>query len=366
MKIAIVHDWFNTKVGGAERVAIELAKMFPDAPVFTLIYNHQKFGGLIDGGRIQTSFLQKFPRTILDRPKILLPLIPRAVGSLDLSGYDMVISSSFGFVKNITTPAGCRHICYCHSPMRFAWDYRDKYMDDIGLGKLAKTAANITLKQIRCWDLKGNDGVDVWLANSKTVAQRIKKYYHQSSQVVYPPAETSGFKPVSSSSKKDFYLTMGMLTPYKKINLVVEAANQGGWELKVLGDGPQRAELEKLAGKSVEILGYVSESNKKRLLAKARGLIFPNEEDFGIAPVEAMAAGTPVIAYARGGLKETVIANKTGIFFNTQSPQAINQAIKNFEQHRFKTADLIARAKDFDASHFRKAIFKIVKDMSHV
>ena len=364
MKIALVHDWFNTKLGGAERVALELAKLFPEAPVYTLMFNKSKFGDLIDPARIRTSFLQRLPVGLKNRPRYLLPLIPRAVASFDFKGYEMVISSSSAWVKNIKHPNHTIHICYCHSPMRFAWDYKDKYMAEQRVDPIQKTGGVILREYVKRWDKRGSLGVDYWIANSVTVAERIKRYYQRTAEVVYPPVDTSSFKPIPKSQKQNFYLTAGMLTPYKKIDLVITAFNISGRRLIVMGEGTEYDRLSKLANDNVQLVGFVDEAAKRRLFAQARGLIFPAEEDFGIAPIEAMASGTPVIAYGAGGLTETVVEGKTGLFFERQTPQAINQTLDRFEGMDFYPPDLTNQAARFDRSVFRHKIKSIVQQVT--
>ncbi len=366
MRVALVHDWFNQRVGGAERVAFELARLYPEAPIYTLIFNQRRFGNYINPDRVRTSFLQKLPPILLSHPRYLLPLIPMAVSNLKIEGFDAIISSSLGFAKNIKHPSASRHICYCHSPMRFAWDYRDQYLTEQKLDPIRRFAANNLTKWIRQWDLAGNEGVDTWLANSQTVANRIEHYYSKTATVVYPPIDTDSFKPSVKQKKADFYITVSMLTPYKKIDLVIKAFNQSGRRLIVLGDGPARNRLVAQAAANIEFLGFVSELKKKQLLRLARGLVFPNEEDFGIAIVEAMAAGTPVIAYAKGGATETIIDHETGILFKHQTTRALNRAVDKLEATRFSRTNLLEQASKFDASRFDKAIKQAVAGSQHV
>lgn len=360
MKIAIVHDWFNKRVGGAEQVTFELAKMFPDAPVFTLLYNKQIFSKLLDESRVRTSFLQKMPASIKKRPRYLLPLIPKAVASLDFRSFKIVISVSSAFVKNIHLPDGTVHICYCNTPMRFGWDYREQYLIEQQLGLIRRQLATQITKRIKAWDKAGSQEVDVWLANSKTVAKRINKYYQQTAEVVYPPVGTQQFQP--KSTKSNYYLTLSGLTPYKKIDLAIAACNELRRPLIVAGDGTDRTRLQKLAGPTIKFTGHVSESQKRQLLQNARALIYPNEEDFGIAPVEAMAAGTPVIGYNKGGLTESVIHGETGILFNNQTPQGLSAAIMDFESRHFDSTTIVKQAAKFDAAIFTKRLRQIVKE----
>lgn len=362
MKIALVHDWLNQKVGGGERVLLELARIYPEAPIYTLVYNQAKFGNLIDRHRVQSSRLQRLPKWLHQHPRYLLPLIPGAIKQWNFDEFDIVLTSSVAFVKNIKHSAGTTHICYCHSPMRFAWDYADRYLDEQKLDPVRRLAASKILDRVRRWDLEGSAGVNVWLANSKTVADRIKKFYNATAQVIYPPVAVHKFKPSKLVKKSDFYLIAASLTPYKKIDLAIKAFNASGRKLVIIGDGPQRKRLQKMCEPNIRLLGYVPEAKKIKLLQQAKALIFPNEEDFGIAPIEAMAAGTPVIAYGSGGLTETIIDGKTGSFFTEQTAKALNQAITKAEQTRFLFGDLIGQARNFTTEKFSSSIMEVVKN----
>lgn len=363
-RIALVHDWLNQKIGGAERVLFELADLFPQAPIYTLLYNPAKFEKLIPPARVRTSILQRAPASLRRRPRYLLPLVPKAVEALDLAGFDIVISSSTGYVKNIQTLEHTFHICYCHSPLRYAWDYWEKYLVEQRLDPVRRLVASNLRRRIKRWDSSGTDRVDMWLANSQTVARRIKDFYHQSARVIYPPVATSNFKPIPPKQKQNFYITMGLLTPYKKIDLAITACNLSRRRLLVLGEGSENKRLQKLASDNVKLLGFVNENRRRHLLSQARGLIFPSLEDFGIAPVEAMAAGTPVIAYGAGGLTETIVDGKTGIFFKPQTPQALNAALDRFESLEFYQPDLINQARKFDARVFRDSIKNIIDEVT--
>ncbi len=355
IKIAIVHDWLNQKAGGAEQVLDELAQIYPSAPIYTMIYNADNFN--YPRQRIHTSFLQYAPRFLKERSRYLLPLIPLAIRLWSFRKYDIVISSSCAFIKNIYPPKSVLHICYCHSPMRFAWDYWPQYLDEQNIGLLQRTAVRAMVWCLRKWDLRGVKRVDAFIANSETVRGRISKYYQRDSVVINPPTKS---KLIQATKKADYYVTLGMLTPYKKIDLAIEAFNHSGRKLKVIGDGPDRARLEALAKDNIEFCGFVEEAERDRLLSSAKGLIFPNIEDFGIAPIDAMAAGTPVIAYKKGGATETVIDKQTGIFFNEQTPEAINQAVEEAGAIDWSIDKLHTRAGEFSTTSFRQAIKELV------
>ncbi|TAK89746.1 glycosyltransferase family 4 protein [Patescibacteria group bacterium] len=356
MKVALVHDWLNTKYGGAERVLEQLAKIYPEAPIHTLIYN-QEAGGSIDPSRIRTSWLQRLPRWLQRRSRYLLPLIPTAIEQFDLSQYDVVISSSAAFSKGVITKPETLHVCYCHTPTRFVWDYWPRYLNEQKVGPLRRAVIHRLTSKLRLWDYYSAERVDSWVANSQTTAARINKYYRQKvDAVIYPGVEVEQFKPVKPDQKQDYFVTLGMLTPYKKIDLAIAACNQLKRRLIVIGDGPDRARLEKLAGPTIEFAGYVDSATRSKLVAEAQALIFANEEDFGIAPVEAMAGGTAVIAYNKGGLTETVVDGVTGCFFNQPTADSLVESLKTFKASDFKTKALTDQAQKFSQQRFADKI----------
>jgi glycosyltransferase involved in cell wall biosynthesis len=364
MKVAIVHDWLNTKFGGAENVAAELAKLFPDAPVYTLVYDPQLAGERIHPSRVQTSFLQRLPRWAQRRPRYLLPLIPMATEQFDFSQYDVVISSSSAFAKGVITRPETLHICYCHTPMRFVWDYWPGYIDEQYVGPLRRGAIHLLTSRLRLWDYYSSARVDRWVANSHTTAQRIKKYYHQEvSAVIYPGADTSQFAPGTKTG--DYFVTLCSLTPYKKIDLAIAACNRLQRRLVIIGEGADRRRLERMAGPTIEFAGRVSDAERARWLAGAQALLFPNEEDFGIAPIEAMASGTPVIAYGKGGLTETIVPGTTGILFQPHSVEALTAAIKEFRSTDFTTADLTRQAAKFTTTIFGQQLKTYIEKAYH-
>ncbi len=362
MKVAIVHDWLNTKMGGAENLLVEMAAMYPDAPIYTLIYDPMAVGDAIDPQRIRTSRLQKAPGFLKKRPRYLLPFIPAAIEQFDLSEYDLVLSQSGAWAKGVITKPETLHICYCNSPMRFVWDYWPRYLNEQRVGFIRRFAIRVLTSRLRLWDFYSAPRVDKWIANSKTVSGRIKKYYHQNSTVIYPGADVDRFKPVADHQKADYFVTLSNLTPYKKVDMAIEACNRLGKPLIVIGDGPDRGRLEKLAGPTIEFAGRVSNAKLPILLAKAQALIFPNEEDFGIAPIEAMAAGTPVVAYGRGGLTETVVAGKTGVFFEQPSVDSLAECLQRFDEHQFEQKALVAQAHKFSMERFRIELRQFIEE----
>ncbi len=312
MKVALVHD-FLVKMGGAERVLKVFADMYPDAPIYTLLYDENICGKIFPRARVRTSFLQKSPQFLRRRQRYLLPMMARAVESFDLSGFDLVISSSNAFTHGALTASAAKHVCYCPSPMRYAWDYAHEYLDEQRIGPLKKMAIEKMLSRIRLWDRAAGDRPDFYLANSRHVQKRVKKYYGQESLVLYPPVETMHFQ--VSPKHQDFFLIVSTLSPFKKIDLAVQLFNKIGKRLIVIGSGAQYDYLREMAAPNVSILGFLEDKVVREYLQSCRALIFPGEEDFGITPVEAMACGKPVLAYGVGGVTETLIPGVTGEFF---------------------------------------------------
>lgn len=355
MKVALVHDWLNTKQGGGEKVLLEMAAIFPDAPIYTLLYDPETFDGKLDPARIRPSSLQRWPRFFRKRPRYLLPWLATALEQFDFSEFDVVLSSSSAFAKGVITKPDTLHICYCHSPMRFVWDYWPAYVQEQQVGPLRRIAIHLLTSRLREWDYYSAARVDRWIANSQTTASRIKKYYRANvDTVIYPGADIDAFRP--TGRKGSYFVTLSSLTPYKKIDLAIAACNQAKVELVVIGDGPDRGRLEQLAGPTIRFAGRVSDAERASLLAGAQAMLFPNEEDFGIAPIEAMASGTAVIAYRKGGLTETVKDGVTGSFFTPQHENDLAAALKVFDAQDFKQDDLTKQARRFSDATFRKQL----------
>jgi glycosyltransferase involved in cell wall biosynthesis len=359
-RVALVHDWLDRPMGGGERVLLELAGMFPDAPVYTLLHDPRRFEGRLAPERVRPSWLQRLPAALRRRPRLLLPLIPAAVESWDLAGYDLVISSSVAFVKNVLTPPGTLHVCYCHSPMRFAWDYWPRYLEEMRAGPLKRLAVTALVSWTRLWDLAGVRRVDRWIANSETTAARLRKYYGVAEVTVVPPPVEITAPSRPGTARGEHFVTLSTLTEYKRIDLAVRAFSRSGRPLTVIGDGPYRARLERLAGPSVTFAGHVSDAARAELLQSARGLVFPGEEDFGIAAVEALACGTPVVAFARGGLTEIVTDGRTGVLFHEQSVAALNAAVERLLGLRLSAAELAGAAERYAAPRFREGIRRVL------
>lgn len=359
-KIAIVHDWMVSP-GGAERVVLELHKIWPDAPIYTAAYEPSKFPDFKEVD-VRPTWLDRVP---LAKKKHQLFSIPRAYAfkTLNLSDYDIVISSSSAESKYVKTGNKTLHICYCHTPIRYYWSDYDWYRANPPFGKLnwlAKIMLPVLIGGLRRMDYKAAQGVDEYIANSAYVGKRIKKYYKRDSDVIYPPIDMAGLE--VKRDPKNFYLIVGRQVAYKRLDLAVDAFNELGLPLKVAGAGEEIARQKARAKSNIEFLGYVSDEKRAQLFSQAKGFIFPPEEDFGMTPVEAMAAGCPVIAYGKGGALESVINGKTGILFDSQTPASLISAVKTFEGMQFDEKTVRQRGKDFSSDVFRKKIEDYVLD----
>ena len=349
-KIAIVCDWLTTQ-GGAEKVILGLHKLFPQAPIFTSLYNPEKIKGF-ENAEIHTSGLQKIP-FIKHRHQLLLNFMPSVFENFNLNDFDIVISSSHSCAKGVLLKPGTLHVCYCHSPMRYAWDNHQKYIREYSTNKLIKKSAEIFIHKIRQWDRLSADRVDNFIANSNYIGQRIYKFYRRHSVTIYPFIKPQEFY---HQERKPFYLAVGRLTSYKKFDLIVDAFNQNGLTLKIAGTGGMEKDLKAKAGKNIEFLGYVPDTELRDLYGTARALIFPQKEDFGIIPLEAMASGCPVIAFAQGGSLETVINGKTGVLFPEQSITSLNRAIEIFQDTTFDVDYIMKHAQKFSNERFNEQI----------
>lgn len=349
MKIAIVHD-FLTYWGGAEQVLLSFHHIWPDAPIYTLLYDKKIVEEYFPNAKIKASFLQKFPLFLRRRKKYLLPLTAIAPETIDLKDFDIVISSSSSFAKGIIVKPKTIHISYCHTPTRFLWDWYFEYLRENELGTIKKTFVLIILHYLRIWDKSVADRVDHFIANSVSTQKRISKFYRSRSDVIYPPVDTKKFR-ISSAScaakEKKYFLIVSRLSAYKKISDAIEAFNKLDWPLYIIGDGEYKEYLKSIAGKNISFLGFVKENDLPFYYQNARALIFPGEDDFGIAPVEAMSAGTPVIALRKGGAKETIIQGVTGDFFDHSVAPLIAEAVVRFVENEKKyDPEIIARHAD--------------------
>jgi glycosyltransferase involved in cell wall biosynthesis len=354
-KIAIVCDWL-TDLGGAERVILALHQLYPDAPIYTSIYNRSnlpQFGN----ADVRTSFLQKMPGAKKKHQRYLAQM-PLAFESFDLDEFDVVISSSHSCAKGIITKPDTLHISYCHSPPRYLWDGSHQYVKEYPWPKiLKKTLIPSVLHDLRVWDRAAADRVDLYVANSHYVSGRIKKYYRRKSEVIHPPVE---LEPFVEEERDDYYLAVGRLIPYKRFDLIIDAFNQLKRPLKVIGVGNQLKKLQKMASPNIEFLGMVPEDTLRNYYQYAKALIFPQVEDFGITPLEAMGHGCPVIAYGAGGALETVKDNESGLFFNEQSTEALVKAVEAFEHKQFDPQEVRGQAEKFESAVFAEKLSSFV------
>lgn len=359
-RMLILHDWLNVKDGGAEKVFVELIKLYPDADIAALICNRQKFGLMLQGRKVRTSFLQYFPSWFKERPHLLLPFIRLAVNRLPTKGYDIVLASSSAWVKNAPLHGKSRMKVYCYSPARMLWDYWPRALTERTSSRLVRLYITWLASRLRLWDYQvSQESRREFAAISKVIARRITKYYHRNSVLIYPPVV---IPPIAAVEKEPHYLMVSVLAEYKNVELALRAFMDTKRTLLVAGDGPDRERLEALAAgrTNIRFLGRVLEADKWRLLRTAQAFIFCNIEDFGIAPVEAMACGTPVIALAGGGLTETVIAGQTGLFFDQPTVPALRAAIAESESKTWSAADMHRQASRFSEQHFKDAIQKFV------
>lgn len=332
MKVAIVQDWFVVN-GGAEKVVKELVALYPNADVYGLIdfLSEEDRQDIVAGKKITTSFLQHFPYAKQNYRNWLL-LFPLAIESLDLSAYDVIISSSYAVAKGVKKLPHQLHICYCHSPIRYAWDLQDEYLSH--LGNVKKWLAKPILAYIRYWDIKTLNRVDVFLANSKYIADRIKRIYKRDAQVVYPPINIEEY--VGTLTKKEYYFTSARLVAYKKIDLIIKAFNQmPHLKLVVGGNGPDLVKLKQLANHNISFTGFLPKAELTKYMQESKAFILAANEDFGITSIEAQSCYTPVIALKMGGYLETVVENKTGFFFDEQTAESIKSCVLQFEQLDF-------------------------------
>ena len=364
LKIALVHDWLTT-AGGAEVVVAELHNLFPDAPIYTSVYNPVALPGL-KGLDIRTTYLQSKLPIKLRYKHILWPTLrAKAFRALDLSEFDIIISSSSAEAKAVRkTRPGQIHIAYIHTPIRYYWSHYEEFRREFKFGAFTpfiRPLIPVLVKKMRKLDLESIKDIDILIANSEITRDRIKQYYKRSSTVVHPPVDVERYTPPPKGPRSG-YILWGRHVPYKRFDLAVHAANQLGAPLTIVGSGPDTARLKKLAGPTVTFVGRVSDKELVRLAQSAKGFLFPNEEDFGISAVEALAAGTPVIAYAKGGALDIVQDGETGVLFNDQTVESLVAAMKRFESMTFLPATLHRKAKRFDKSLFDTRMRKIVRD----
>lgn len=346
MRVAITTDWLNS-FGGAERVLVELHRMFPSAPIYTTVHDAAALPDFMQGWDVRTSFLQRVPFA-KRRHQAFLPLMPMAFEQFDFGEYDLVLTTSSACAKGVITRPGTLNICYCYTPTRYLWDLYHEYTRD----KRGQAFIAATAHWLRMWDRMAADRVDHFIAISHEVAGRIRRHYRREAEVVYPPVDVERIRP-NGEEAEDFYLVVSRLVPYKRVDLAVEAANRLRRRLLVVGDGPERKRLETQAGPTIQFLGRLDDARIADLYARCRALLFPGFEDFGITPVEAQAAGRPVIAYGRGGAKETVIDGSTGVLFEEQTVECLMRAILRLEGAAAHPEVCRLQAERFRSSAFR-------------
>ena len=357
-RVAIVHEWL-VRYAGSEQVVAGMKRAFPQADLYALVHNREGLCGTpLEHFAVQTSFIQSLPKS-KEKYQSYLPLMPLAVEQIDLRPYDIVLSSSHAVAKGVLTRAGQLHVSYTHTPIRYAWDLYLDYLTESGMNRGMKGwLARLVLHYLRLWDSTAANRVDVYLANSSYVAQRIQKLYRRPSRIIYPPVNVERFE--SHLPREEFFVAASRFVPYKRMNLVVEAFNRMGKPLVVIGEGPEFEKVRHIAGPNVQLLGYQPDKVVADYLQRARAFVFAADEDFGIAPVEAQAAGCPVIAYGRGGVLETVVGwpapEATGVFFDAQTSDALEEAVRLFEAHEddFKPETCRRNVVRFGRERFQK------------
>lgn len=354
MNVALVHDYL-VQHGGAERVLEAFADMFPEAPIFTLIYDQKAMHGVFEGRDIRTSFLQKVPWAKRNH-RIFPLLMPLAIEQFDFRGFDLVLSDSSSYAKGVITGPETLHVSYMHTPMRYAWDDCHKYTQDFGFPRAVKRLVPFFMSPIRLWDQVSASRPDHIIANSHFVANRIMKYYRRSSEVIHPPVDVEVFQTLPSSERKDYFLMVGRLIAYKRHDIAIRAFNDLGLPLKIIGRGPELDRLRKLAGPTIEFLGRVSDEELPRFYRECQAFIFPQEEDFGIVAFEAFASGRPLIAFRGGDIPEHLEEGKMGVFFDRQTPGDIVAAVRKFRDEDYNSEYIRKRALTFDRSIFIRKI----------
>jgi glycosyltransferase involved in cell wall biosynthesis len=355
-RVALVHDWLN-QMGGAEDVLEMLVRMFPGAPIFTSMYWREGMPATYRDWNTRTTWMDRLPG-IYRHHQAYLPLYPLAFSELDLSGYDLILSNKSGFCHGVRTREAL-HVCYCLAPTRYVWDF-GAYAAREALPGPLKTALRPVIAALRRWDYRAAQRVDRFISISREIEGRIRRHYDREACVIHPPVDTGRFRPFEE--REDYYLIVSRLVPYKRIDLAVRAFNQLGLPLVIAGDGRDREALEALAGPTVTFLGYVPDEDLPRLFARCRAYVLPGMEDFCIAPVQAQAAGRPVIAYGAGGALDTVIEGETGTFFHRQTPQALAETVRTFDPEAISPHACHVNARRFDDTVFEEKLSQFIRE----
>ena len=361
MKKALINDWYYVN-GGAEKVIHSLNQIWDDFDHFALIdfLNENDRTFILNGKKAKTTFIQNLP-TVKSNHRKFLQLFPLAIQQFNLREYEIILSSSSSIAKGVRTTKNQLHICYCHSPMRYAWDLQEQYLDDAGLKRIKRAYAIFVLNKIKKWDIANSHNVSFFIANSKCIAQRIKAIYNREATVIYPPVDVDFFS--LETQKEAYYFTASRMVSYKKIQLIVETFNElPHLQLIVAGDGPEFQKIQKIAKSNIQLVGFVDAMLLKKYMQKAKGFVFAAEEDFGIIPVEAQACGTPVIAFGKGGALETVLDNVTGVFFKEQNSNSLSKALHHFETLQFDPNTIRAHALQFSKERFEREIKSFVEE----
>lgn len=358
MKTALVHDWLN-QIGGAEDVLEVLVDMYPQAPLYTSIYWQAKMPKHWLNWDIHTSFINRLPFAQRVQ-QIYFPLYPMAFDAFDFRDFDLVLSNKSGFCHGIITEPETLHICYCLTPTRYLWRY-NQYTEQENMNIWLQRGLIPFLHYLRVWDRLAADRVDHFVAISEAVRRRIVKYYRRDAVIIYPPVDTTRFEPVDSHQVEDYYLFVGRLVPYRRLDLLIEAFNKMKKPLFIAGSGRDRERLEALSNRNINFLGFVPDEDLPGVIAKAKAFIWPGEEDFGIAPIQAMAAGRPVIAYAAGGAMDTVIPEKTGVLFTDQTVSGMQEAVEYFETLKWKPDEIKKHAGQFDTEIFKQKLNSFIE-----
>ncbi len=380
MRVAIVHDWL-TGMRGGEKVLEVFCELFPHADIFTLIHLHGSVSKIIEDRIIHTSFLQRVPLA-KSRYRSFLPLFPLAIEGFDMRDYDMVLSSSHCVAKGVLTSPSAIHLCYCHTPMRYVWDHYYTYFGSENAGFFARFLMPAIAHYLRMWDVASSSRVDYFVANSQNVANRIKKYYKRSAKVIHPPVDCSLYTPLENYRDGDYYLIVSAFAPYKRIDIAIDAFERLGLPLVIIGGGQEEGRIRKMVKKYVRYIGWQSNESLKGYYRGCKALIFPGEEDFGIVPLEAQACGKPVIAFAKGGVLETVRGlyphsnflaglthsqpeTPTGVFFKEQTIESLMDAVRFFEKHKnlFYPRSIRKHAESFDRLIFKEKVKQYIRKL---